>query len=66
MQSSNNSNHENVDQMVLRLTSLEKINKDLTERINKMEIDFKSQQNVIENLVANMTKPHYNIEILDF
>jgi hypothetical protein len=43
--------------------------KNLSERVNKLEIEMKNQKKIMDNLSANKTKSpnaRPNIEILDF
>jgi hypothetical protein len=51
------------------MTDLTKMFKNLSERVNKLENEMKSQKKMLDNLSANKTKspfPRTNIEILDF
>ncbi len=69
MESSTNSPVKNIDQTESKITNLTKMFKNLNERVNKMEIEMKSQKKIMDNLSANKTKslnPRTNIEIIHF
>jgi len=69
MESSTKSSIRNIDQTESKMTDLTKMFKNLSERVNKLENEMKSQKKMLDNLSANKTKspfPRTNIEILDF
>jgi hypothetical protein len=69
MESSANSSIKDIDQTDLKITNLTKMFKNLSERVNKLEIEMKNQKKIMDNLSANKTKSpnaRPNIEILDF
>ncbi len=69
MESSTNSPVKIINQTESKITNLTEMFKNLNERVNKLEIEMKSQKEIMDNLSANKTKslnPRTNIEIIHF
>ena len=58
MESSVNTNYENMDRLESRLINLEQNNQNLSQRLNRLETDLKNQQILIDKLTINKNISH--------